>query len=79
MKTVHRNKIVHFRLSTEEYERFKNAMSVKGCQNISEYLRFVALDKDILFEDLVNRTYAEVKRISKLLSRDEKIERGDLI
>ena len=45
-----KNRSIQVRLTRDQYERIKNNCSVKGFTHLSEYLRHVALDQDLLLQ-----------------------------
>jgi len=73
MMPKRRNKVVHFRITTSQYERLLNLVKMKGHSTLSDYLRFTALEKDLLFEEKFNKLYKVVFEIkNKMESSDHK-------
>lgn len=54
---MRKNKRIHFRITTQQHERLKNLAEAKGFTKISEYLRYVALEKDLEFEEKFNMMF----------------------
>ena len=59
---MRKNRRVHFRLTTQQYERLKNIAEVKGFGNISDYLRYTALEKDLDFEEKFNVMFSIITK-----------------
>ena len=52
-----RNKTVHVRISSTEHQRLVNCMNARGFNKLSDYVRFLAFDKDLLFDMKFNEIY----------------------
>lgn len=67
-----KSKTIRFRMSSTHYDRLKNLAEAKGFTSMSEYLRFAALEKDVLLEIQLNGIYEAVINIKKKLEVDSK-------
>ncbi len=50
-------RFILFRVTQTQYERIKNNAHAKGHKTLSGYLRDLALNKDLLFEQRFNEMY----------------------
>ena len=51
---------IQIRLTKDQYERITNNSRVKGFSSLSAYLRFVALDQDLVFQDKIAEIYTHL-------------------
>jgi len=54
------NKVVVTRVTRNQFERIKVNAQAKGYKTISDYLRSLALDKDIIFDKKFNELYDKI-------------------
>ena len=54
---MRKNKRIHFRITTQQYERLKNIAEAKGFITVSEYLRYSALERDLEYEEKFNTMF----------------------
>ncbi|MBI4918453.1 hypothetical protein HY837_00875, partial [archaeon] len=56
-------------MSTSQYQRLLNIVHAKGHSNISDYLRFLALEKDLLFENKFNEIHSTILKLNQKLEK----------
>jgi len=54
------NKVVITRVTKNQHERIKINAQAKGFKSVSDYLRTLALEKDLIFEKKFNELYDKV-------------------
>jgi thermostable 8-oxoguanine DNA glycosylase len=67
-----RNCNIQVRVTINERERMFNNASGRGFATLSHYLRFLALDKDLVIDQKIIETHEEVKKIRNFLKRNKK-------
>jgi predicted DNA binding CopG/RHH family protein len=58
---------IQVRVSDDQFERVKNNATAKGYKNTSQYIRDLALEKDMVFDRRFNEIYNAIMQISKIL------------
>jgi len=53
-------KYIQVRVTREQYERIKNKAQAKGFKTISSFIRKLALEKDLLFEQKFEEMYRAI-------------------
>lgn len=56
-----KTRFIQIRVTSEQYERIKNKAQAKGYKTLTSFLRTLALEKDMIFE----QRFAEIYRILK--------------
>ena len=51
------NRTIQIRLKRDQYERIKNNAAIKGFNQLSAYLRHVALDQDFILQQKINEIH----------------------
>ncbi len=64
-----RNKTIQVRVTPEQHERIKNKAQAKGCTSISAFILYLALEKDLLFEQQFDEIYHIITRKSSSLNK----------
>ncbi|MBI1968405.1 hypothetical protein HYS49_00700 [Candidatus Woesearchaeota archaeon] len=67
--TVPRNHRIHFRLNKEECERVKLNSQNRGFVKISDYLRSLALEHDIVMQEKLFQIDRNVKKVLELVEK----------
>ena len=62
-----KNNRFHFRMDNDEYNKVKLNLKAKGYTQISDYLRSLALEHDILIQERILRIDKNARRILELL------------
>ena len=62
---MNRTRFIQFRVTRDQYERIKNNARAKGYLNLSHYLRDLALDKNLVFEQKFNEIYEVIMKGNK--------------
>ena len=62
---MNRTRFIQFRVTRDQYERIKNNARAKGYLNLSHYLRDLALDKNLMFEQKFNEMYEVIVKRDK--------------
>ena len=57
--------MILFRVSQTQYERILNNAQAKGHKTLASYLRNLALEKDILFEQRFLEMYRIIKKVKE--------------
>lgn len=57
-----KTKLVVFRVTSSQYERIRNKAEAKGFKTISSFLRHLALEKDLVFEQKFEEMYRIITR-----------------
>jgi hypothetical protein len=57
-----KTRMILFRVTPTQYERILNNASAKGHKTMAGYLRYLALNKDMVFEKRFNEMYNVVVR-----------------
>jgi len=52
-----RNRSVQVRLTRAQYERLKNNCEIRGFRTLSDFVRFVALDQDLILQQRVHEIH----------------------
>ncbi|MFC1741606.1 hypothetical protein ACFL3V_03670 [Nanoarchaeota archaeon] len=52
-----KTRMILFRVTQSQYERIQNNAQAKGHTSVASYLRYTALDKDLVFEKRFNDMY----------------------
>lgn len=60
-------KTIRFRVDREQHERINNKARAKGYASVSEYMRHLALEKDMVIEQYVLETHETVLELHTLL------------
>lgn len=67
-----KNKILKFRITSQQYNILKNITEAKGFATLSDYLRFIALEKNLLFDRKIDEIYNAVMKLSVKDSKEVK-------
>ena len=62
-------KCLQIRLSSEDYERIRNKAQARGYKTLSSFMRHLALERDLLFEQKFDEIYGII--VKKLKSADK--------
>lgn len=53
---------IQVRVTRDQYGRIKNNAEAKGYTTVAQFMRYLALDKDMLFERKFNELYNQLMR-----------------
>lgn len=54
------NRTIQIRLTKDQYERIKNNSRIRGFNSLSGYLRFVALDEDLILQQKIYEIHSHL-------------------
>jgi len=57
---------IQIRVTPEQHQRIKNKAQSKGYATVSSYVRALALEKDLLFEQRFEELYHTIKSLQRL-------------
>ena len=70
---MRKNKLIQFMVTSEQYDRIKHLTTSKGFMRVAEYLRFMALEKDLTYE----RKFTEIHQAIMFLIKNKEEQKKD--
>ena len=66
-------RLIQFRVTSAQHERLFNNAQAKGFKTVSEFLRFIGLEKDLFTQKAIAETNKTTQENNKLLKKIFKI------
>lgn len=66
-----KNKTVRFRITSGQYDRLLNIVKARDFSTVSDYLRFIAFEKDLLFEMRFNEMHNAIIGIKEKIENNK--------
>jgi len=57
-----KTRMILFRVTESQHDRIWNNVYAKGYKSLASYMRYLALDKDMMFEQRFNEMYNKIVR-----------------